>query len=74
MLCAICTVQEETRGAGFLVELQNKGRGFPGLGLKIGSYGLVICASKSLQRFFVLDLKIKWEEVCLFAPQNRRGG
>jgi hypothetical protein len=33
---------------GFLVELQNQGaRGFPGLGFKIGSYGLVIWASKS---------------------------
>jgi hypothetical protein len=33
---------------GFLVEPQNKGGGgFPGLGLKTGSYGLVICDSKS---------------------------
>jgi hypothetical protein len=33
---------------GFLVELQNQGaRGFPDLGFKIGSYGLVIWASKS---------------------------
>jgi hypothetical protein len=33
---------------GFLVEPQNQGgEGFPGLGLKIGSSGLVICASKS---------------------------
>jgi hypothetical protein len=34
---------------GFLVEPQNEGGGgFPGLGLKTGSYGLVIWASKSL--------------------------
>jgi hypothetical protein len=34
---------------GFLVEPQNKGGGgFPGLGLKTGSSGLVIWASKSL--------------------------
>jgi hypothetical protein len=34
---------------GFLVEPQNQGGGgFPGLGLKIGSFGLVIWASKSL--------------------------
>jgi hypothetical protein len=34
---------------GFLVEPQNQGGGgFPGLGLKTGSYGLVIWASKSL--------------------------
>jgi hypothetical protein len=33
---------------GFLVELQNQGGGeFPGLGLKTGSFGLVIWASKS---------------------------
>jgi hypothetical protein len=33
---------------GFLVEPQNQGGGgFPGLGLKTGSSGLMICASKS---------------------------
>jgi hypothetical protein len=33
----------KTGGDGFLVEPQNKGgEGFPGLGLKIGSYGLMI--------------------------------
>jgi hypothetical protein len=33
---------------GFLVEPQNQGgRGFPDLGLKIGSYSLVIWTSKS---------------------------
>jgi hypothetical protein len=40
---------------GFLVEPQNQGGGgFPGLGLKPGSYGLVIWASKSLRRFLGL--------------------
>jgi hypothetical protein len=35
---------------GFLVEPQNQGGGgFPDLGLKTGSYSLVICASKSSQ-------------------------
>jgi hypothetical protein len=44
---------------GFLVEPQNQcGRGFPGLGLKSGSYGLVI-----------LGLKII-TTVCWFGPQN----
>jgi hypothetical protein len=34
---------------GFLAEPQNKGGGqFPGLDLKTGSYGFVICALKSL--------------------------
>jgi hypothetical protein len=32
---------------GFFVEPQNQGGGFLGLGLKIGSYGLVIWSSKS---------------------------
>jgi hypothetical protein len=45
---------------GFLVEPQNQGGGgFPGLGLKTDSSGLVICASKSPRRFF------------LFGPQNQ---
>jgi hypothetical protein len=35
---------------GFLVEPQNQGGGgFPGLGLKTGSSGLMFCASKSPQ-------------------------
>jgi hypothetical protein len=44
---------------GFLVEPQNQGDGgFPGLGLKIGTSGLVIWASKSPRRFLSLCLKI----------------
>jgi hypothetical protein len=50
---------------GFLVEPQNEGGGgFPGLGLKTGSSGLVIWASKSPRRFFGLDLKTKRASVC----------
>jgi hypothetical protein len=46
--CAVCTWHVETRSAGFLVEPQNQGGGgFPSLGLKISSSGLVIWASKS---------------------------
>jgi hypothetical protein len=45
---------------GFLVEPQNQGGGgFPGLGLKTGSSGLVIWGSKSPRRFLGLDLKAK---------------
>jgi hypothetical protein len=45
---------------GFLFEPQNKGGGgFPGFGIKIGSYGLVIWASKSSRWFLCLDIKIK---------------
>jgi hypothetical protein len=41
--CAVCTWHVETRSAGFFVEPQNQGGGgFPGLGLKTGSFGLVI--------------------------------
>jgi hypothetical protein len=49
----------------FLVEPQNQGGGgLPSLGLKTGSYGLVIWASKSLRRFFGLGLKTKQASVC----------
>jgi hypothetical protein len=45
---------------GFLVKPQTQGGGgFPGLGLKTGSYGLVIWASNSLRRFLDLDPKTK---------------
>jgi hypothetical protein len=36
---------------------------FPGLGLKAGSFSLVIWTLKSLRRFFSLCLKIKWASV-----------
>jgi hypothetical protein len=50
---------------GFLVEPQNQGGGgFLGLGLKTGSFGLVIWASKSPRRFLGLGLKTKWASVC----------
>jgi hypothetical protein len=44
----------------FLVEPQNQGGGgFPRLGLKTGSFGLVIWSSKSPRRFLGLGLKTK---------------
>jgi hypothetical protein len=50
---------------GFLVEPQNQGGGgFSGLGLKIGSSGLVIWASKSSRWFLGLSLKTMWASVC----------
>jgi hypothetical protein len=49
----------------FLVEPQNQGDGgFPSLGIKIGSSGLVIWASKSPRWFLGLGLKIKQTSVC----------
>jgi hypothetical protein len=50
---------------GFLVEPQNQGGGgFSSLGLKTGSFGLVIWSSKSPRRFLGLCLKTKWASVC----------
>jgi hypothetical protein len=50
---------------GILVEPQNQGGGgFPGLGLKTGSSGLVIWASKSPRWFLDLGLKTKQASVC----------
>jgi hypothetical protein len=50
---------------GFLVEPQNQGGGrFSGLGIKTGSFGLVIWASKLPRRFLGLGLKTKWVSVC----------
>jgi hypothetical protein len=59
---------------GFLVEPQNQGgAGFPGLGLKTGSSSLVICASKSPQRFLGMGLKTKWALVCRLCHKTDRG-
>jgi hypothetical protein len=50
---------------GFLVEPQNQGGGeFPDLGIKTGSSGLVILASKSPRRFLGLSLKTNQASVC----------
>jgi hypothetical protein len=42
MSCAVCTVDIETRSVSFLVEPQNQGREFSGLGLKTVNSDLVI--------------------------------
>jgi hypothetical protein len=58
----------------FLVEPQNQGGGgFPGLGLKTSSYGLVIWAAKSPRRFFGLGLKTKQTSVCRVRHKTDRG-
>jgi hypothetical protein len=70
---AVCTVHEETMSVGFLVEPQNQGQRFPGLGLKTSSFGLIIWVSKLPQRFPVLGLKTKWMMVHRFCHKiNRR--
>jgi hypothetical protein len=58
----------------FLVEPQNQGvGGFPGLGLKTDSSGLVICASKSPRQFLGLGLKTKHVLVCRLRHKIDRG-
>jgi hypothetical protein len=59
----------------FLVEPQNQGGvGFPDLGLKSGSFGFVIWASKSPRWFLGLGLKIKWASVCRLRIKPMEGG
>jgi hypothetical protein len=59
---------------GFLVEPQNQGGGgFPSLGLKTSSSGLVIWSSKSLRRFLDLGLKTMQALVCLLRHKTDRG-
>jgi hypothetical protein len=71
--CAVCTGHVETRSAGFLVEPQNQGgEGFSGLGLKTGSSGLVIWASKSPRRVFWFGSQNQVGFGLSVAPQNRR--
>jgi hypothetical protein len=58
----------------FLVEPQNQGDGgFPGLGHKNGSSGLVIWASKSPRQFLGLGLKSKQASVCRLRHKNDGG-
>jgi hypothetical protein len=58
---------------GFLVEPQNQGGGgFPGLGLKIGSSGLVIWASKSMRWF--LDLSLKTKQASVYQLRHKTDG
>jgi hypothetical protein len=58
----------------FLVEPQNQGGGgFPGLGLKTGSPGLLIWASKSPRQFLGLGLKTKQASVCRLRHKTNGG-
>jgi hypothetical protein len=65
MPCAVCTGHVETRSASFLVEPQNQGGGgFPSLGLKTDSFGLLIWGLKITATVSGLGLKTKWASVC----------
>jgi hypothetical protein len=60
---------------GFLVEPQNQGgRGFPGLGIKTGSFSLVIWASKSPRWFLSLSLKPSGLQFVGCATKPTEGG
>jgi hypothetical protein len=64
----------KTGDDSFLVEPQNQdGVGFPGFGLKTGSYGLVIWVLKSPRRFLGLCLKTKPASVCRCATKLTGG-
>jgi hypothetical protein len=59
---------------GFLVEPQNQGGGgFSGLGLKTGSFSLVIWTSKSSRQFLDLGLKTKQVLVCRLCHKTDGG-
>jgi hypothetical protein len=59
---------------GFLVEPQNHcGGGFPSLGLKAGSFSLMIWVSTSQRQILGLGLKIKWASVCRLRHKTVRG-
>jgi hypothetical protein len=64
MSCTFCTMHKETRSACFLIWPQNQEVWFPGLCLKTGINGLVVCISKSLSQFLGLDVKTKLTTVC----------
>jgi hypothetical protein len=63
----------KTKVDGLLVVwYQNRWVGFPGLSIKTGSFGLVICASKSPRQFLDLGLKTKRAIVCWW--HHKTGG
>jgi hypothetical protein len=85
MLCAVCTVHEDTRSMRFLVEPQNQGRWFVyglfskplgwfvcGLASKLQRRFVSCLTSKPLGRFFGLGLKTKRVAVCRLHHKNDR--
>jgi hypothetical protein len=71
--CVVCTWHVETRSAGFLVEPQNQGGGgFPGLGLKTDSSGLVIWGLKITATVSWFGHQNQVGFGLSVAPQNRR--
>jgi hypothetical protein len=62
MPCVVCTILKETRALVSWLSLKTKVDGFPGLGLKTGSYDLMIWLKK-------ITVTVSW-----FVPQNQVGG
>jgi hypothetical protein len=74
LVATVSPVLASKSAVGFLIEPQNQGGGgFSGLGLKTGSFGLVIWASKSPRRFLGLGLKTKWASVCRLCHKTDGG-
>jgi hypothetical protein len=65
LVATVSPVLASKPAVDFMVEPQNQGGGgFPGLGLKTGSSGLVIWGSKSPRQFLGLGLKTKQASIC----------
>jgi hypothetical protein len=76
LVVTVCLDLASKTGVGFLVEPQNQGGGgFPGLGLKTGSFCLMIWTSKSPRRFLVWALKPSglWFIGCATKPTDEGG-
>jgi hypothetical protein len=64
LVLMVCPCLTSKPAVDILVKPQNQGGGgFLGLGLKTGSFGLMICDSKSPHRFLGLGLKTKWASI-----------
>jgi hypothetical protein len=71
-LCAVYTVHEETRSAGFLVEPQNQGRRFvTGLASKSLGRFLPVWPQNWCRRFLPVWPQNRWLQVFQFGPKNR---
>jgi hypothetical protein len=74
LVVTVCPSSASKPVVGFLVEPQNQGGGgYSSLGLKTGSSGLVIFASKSSRRFLGLGIKTKQTSVCRLRHKTNGG-
>jgi hypothetical protein len=67
--CVVCTVHEETRSAGFLIEPQNQGRRFvSGLDSKPLGRFLLVWPQNQWRRFLPIWSQNRWFRVFRFGP------